>query len=135
MIKLVLKRIPTEGGKIAFELPSEKSAIVNLIAKCKEKHNDYMLVSLETPKKPRSLPQNALLHTLIQQICNESGDDLLDMKHEIKMRAIKRGYPFTTGVLGNIKPKKSSECNTVELNLLIDECYEVGAFLGIRFIS
>ena len=89
---------------------------------------------LWTRRKSReACPPNALLHTLIQQICNESGDDLLDMKHEIKMRAIKRGYPFTTGVLGNIKPKKSSECNTVELNLLIDECYEVGAFLGIRF--
>ena len=56
MVQYVLKRV-TIAGRIAFEPPADDGANVNIkreLKKCRDKYNDYVLVTMQPPKTPRT---------------------------------------------------------------------------------
>lgn len=75
--------------------------------------------------------QNRHLNGHVQQLAQETGDEFQSVKWDIKMRAIKRGYPTRTTKDGHVIPWSESESDTKECAMLIDTAHEVAAFLGI----
>ena len=102
MVQYVLKRVNI-AGKIAFEPPADDGANANIkheLRKCRDKHNDYVLVTLQPPKRPRTTgenSQNHLLNGIIVQICEETGNDYDSVKDAVKMIAVEQlAYPYKT---------------------------------------
>lgn len=136
MVKLVLKRSFFKDH-IAFELPvsdANREAIKRELTKCRDKHNDYVLVTLEAPKKPRTTgkdSQNHLLNGNIMAICNETGNDYDTIKYAVKMIAVEQlGYPYKT-VVDKIIPMGEHESSTVECSKLIEASFMLAGDLGI----
>ena len=93
MVQYVLKRV-TIAGRIAFEPPADLGVNENIkreLRKCRDKHNDYVLVTIQPPKRPRStgaFSQNHHLNGHIMQICNETGNSYEAVKNAVKMIAV-----------------------------------------------
>lgn len=136
MVQYVLKRI-FYAGHIAFDLPQDagaREAIRRELERCKDKNNDYVLVTLQPPKRPRTTGKGSQNHHLnghIMQICNETGNDYDTIKYCIKMLAVEQmGYPYKT-VAGHILPQPESESSTDECALLIEAAHVLAAQLSI----
>lgn len=104
MVQYVLKRVSI-AGKIAFEPPADSGASENIkreLRKCRDKHNDYVLVTMQPPKRPRTTGKDSQNHHLnghILQICGETSNDYDTVKYCVKMIAVEQmGYPNSTGV-------------------------------------
>ena len=68
MVQYVLKRVNI-AGRIAFEPPADAGASENIkreLRKCRDKHNDYVLLTIQPPKKPRTTGEHS-------QNLNEAG--------------------------------------------------------------
>ncbi|MFC2602303.1 MAG: hypothetical protein ACFNX0_00155 [Treponema sp.] len=122
---------------IAFELTDDnaiKQRIAAVLSYCKSKHNDYVLLTLESPKRPRStgaFSQNHHLNGHIMQICNETGNSYEAVKNAVKMIAVEQmEYPYTD-FHGVITPKPESECSTEECAKLIEASHILAADLGL----
>ena len=114
MVQYVLRRVNI-AGKIAFEPPADDGANANIkheLRKCRDKHNDYVLVTLQPPKKPRTTGENSQNHHLnghIMQICNETQNSYNAVKDENKRIATEEmGYPYEE-INGQIHPKGKGE--------------------------
>ncbi len=136
MVQYVLKRV-TIAGRIAFEPPSDRGANENIkreIRKCRDKHNDYVLVTSQTPKRPRTtgaFSQNHHLNGHIMQICNETGNSYEAVKNAVKLIAVEQmEYPYTD-FHGVITPKPESECSSEECAKLIEASHILAADLGL----
>lgn len=136
MVQYVLKRAFFKGH-IAFELPTDegaRQAIKRELEKCRDKNNDFVLVSLQPPKKPRTtglLSQNHHLNGHLMQICNETGNDYETVKFAVKMLAVENmNYPYKT-IDGQIVPQRESECSTEDCAKLIEATHVLAADLGI----
>lgn len=136
MVRFVLHRA-FHKGHIAFELPADggcREAVRRELAKCRDRHNDYVLVTLEPPKKPRTTgacSQNHHLNGHIMQICNETGNGYSAVKDEVKRIAVENlGYPYET-LNGHIHPKGESESSTDECAKLIEAAHILAADLGM----
>lgn len=136
MTQYVLKRAYYRDH-IAFELPQDagaKAAIVRELRKCKDKNNDFVLVTLQPPKRPRSTglgSQNHHLNGHIMQICSETGNSYDAVKYCIKMHAVEElGYPYEE-LAGHIIPQGESSASVEECALLIEAAHELAAELGI----
>ena len=136
MVQYVLKRVNI-AGRIAFELPADLGATENIkreLRKCRDKHNDYVLVTIQPPKRPRTTGKESQNHHLnghIMQICNETGNDYDAVKNCVKMLAVEQmGYPYKT-VAGHILPQPESQSSTDECALLIEAAHVLAADLGI----
>lgn len=136
MVQYVLKRVNIEGI-IAFEPPADDGANVNIkheLRKCRDKHNDYVLVTLQPPKRPRTTgkdSQNHLLNGIIMQICNETGNDYDSVKDAVKMIAVEQlAYPYKT-IGGKIIPQRERDCSVEECSKLIEAAQMLAADLGI----
>lgn len=136
MVQYVLRRVNI-AGKIAFEPPADDGANANIkheLRKCRDKHNDYVLVTLQPPKKPRTTGKDSQNHHLnghIMQICNETGNDYDTVKNCVKMLAVEQmGYPYKT-VAGYILPQPESQSSTEECAKLIEAAHVLAADLGI----
>lgn len=136
MVQYVLKR-SFEAGKIAFELPtdpSQRQAIKRELTKCREKNNDYVLVTLQPPKRPRTTGEDSQNHHLnghIMQICNETGNDYDTIKYCVKMLAVEQmGYPYKT-VAGHVLPQPERQSSTDECAKLIEAAHVLAAELSI----
>ena len=136
MVQYVLKRV-TIAGRIAFEPPADKAADANIkheLRKCRDKHNDYVLVTLQPPKHPRTTGEHSQNHHLnghIMQICNETKNSYNAVKDEIKRIATEEmGYPYEE-INGHIHPIGESESSTDECALLIEAAHVLAADLGI----
>ena len=136
MVQYVLKRVNI-AGRIAFEPPADLGATENIkceLRKCRDKHNDYVLVTLQPPKKPRTTGKESQNHHLnghIMQICNETGNSYDVIKYCVKMIAVEQmGYPHKT-IAGHIVPQPESESSTDECALLIEAAHVLAADLGI----
>lgn len=136
MTQYVLKRTDVLG-KIAFEPPSDTGAqecIRRELRKCRDKHSDYVLVTFQPPKRPRTTgphSQNHKLNGMLMQICNETYNDYDTVKYCVKMIAVeKMGYPYQT-IAGHILPKRERDCNTEECSKLIEATYILAAEMGI----
>ena len=77
MVQYVLKRI-FYAGHIAFDLPQDagaREAIRRELERCRDKNNDYVLVTIQPPRKPRTTGEHSQNHHLnghIMQIYNET---------------------------------------------------------------
>ena len=136
MVQYVLKRVNI-AGKIAFEPPADDGANANIkheLRKCRDKHNDYVLVTLQPPKRPRTTGKDSQNHHLnghIMQICAETGNDYDDVKITVKMLAVSTmGYPYKT-IGGQIVPQRERDSSTDECALLIEAAHVLAADLGI----
>ena len=136
MVQYVLRRVNI-AGRIAFEPPADDGANANIkheLRKCRDKHNDYVLVTLQPPKKPRTTGEGSQNHHLnghIMQICNATGQDYEMIKYCVKMIAVEQmGYPYKT-IAGHIVPQPESESSTDECALLIEAAHILAADLGI----
>ena len=136
MVQYVLRRVNI-AGRIAFEPPADDGANANIkheLRKCRDKHNDYVLVTLQPPKKPRTTGEGSQNHHLnghIMQICNATGQDYETIKYCAKMIAVEQmGYPYKT-IAGHIVPQPERESSTDECALLIEAAHVLAADLGI----
>lgn len=136
MVKYVLKRV-TIAGRIAFEPPADKAADANIkheLRKCRDKYGDYVLVTMQPPKRPRTTGEGSQNHHLnghILQICNETGNDYDSVKDAIKMIAVENmGYPYKT-IGKKIVPLRERESSTDECAKLIEAAHLLAADLGI----
>ena len=136
MVQYVLKRI-FYAGHIAFDLPQDagaREAIRRELERCKNKNNDYVLVTMQPPKRPRTTGKESQNHHLnghIMQICNETGNDYDAVKNCVKMLAVEQmGYPYKT-VAGHILPQPESQSSTEECAKLIEAAHVLAADLGI----
>ena len=136
MVQYVLKRVNI-AGRIAFEPPADLRAnerIKRELRKCRDKNNDYVLVTIQLPKKPRTTgahSQNHHLNGHIMQICNETGQDYDAVKYCVKMIAVEQmGYPYSE-MADHILPKPEHESSTDECAKLIEAAHILAADLGI----
>jgi hypothetical protein len=125
-------------GEISFFPPDNAGAAENIrkvLIQCKEKNNGYVLVTFSTPRKPRTTgkdSQNSHIWGHIQQIANETGNDVADVELAVKERALKRGYPTKmSAVLKRPVPVSMTEIDTVQAGYLIDELHQLAAELDI----
>lgn len=136
MVQYVLKRVDI-AGRIAFEPPADsgaQEAIKRELRKCRDKHNDYVLVTIQPPRKPRTTgehSQNHLLNGIIVQICEETGNDYDSVKDAVKMIAVEQfAYPYKT-IGGKIIPQRERDCSVEECSKLIEAAQMLAADLGI----
>ena len=136
MVQYVLKRVNI-AGRIAFELPADLGATENIkreLRNCKDKNNDYVLVTLQPPKRPRTTGKDSQNHHLnghIMQICAETGNDYDAVKDAVKMLAASTmGYPYKT-IGGQIVPQRERDASVDECALLIEAAHVLAADLGI----
>ena len=136
MVQYVLKRT-FYAGHIAFDLPQDagaREAIRRELERCRDKNNDYVLVTLQPPKRPRTTGKGSQNHHLnghIMQICNAIGQDYETIKYCVKMIAVEQmGYPYKT-IAGHIVPQPESESSTDECAKLIEAAHVLAADLGI----
>ena len=136
MVQYVLKRV-TIAGRIAFEPPVDAGASENIkheLRKCRDKYGDYVLVTMQPPKRPRTTGKGSQNHHLnghIMQICNETQNSYNAVKDEIKRIATEEmGYPYEE-INGHIHPIGESESSTDECALLIEAAHVLAADLGI----
>ena len=136
MVTVVLHREFVKG-RIAVTVPADevaREAIKRELTKCRDKHNDYVLVTIQPPKKPRTTgdgSQNHMLNGNIMQICNETGNDYDTVKLAVKMIAVEQlGYPYKT-IAGNVIPLRERESSTIECSKLIEASFILAADLGI----
>lgn len=136
MVQYVLKRVDI-AGRIAFIPPADTAAQANIkheLRKCREKYGDFVLITLQPPKKPRTTGEGSQNHHLnghIMQICNETGQDYETVKYCIKMIAVEQmGYPYKT-IAGHIVPQPEHLSSIDECALLIEAAHVLAAQLGI----
>lgn len=136
MVQYVLKRVDI-AGRIAFEPPADsgaQEAIKRELRKCRDKHHDYVLLTLQPPKRPRTTgngSQNHHLNGHIIQICNETGNSYDAIKYCVKMLAVEEmGYPYEI-IDGHIWPKAEHESSTDECAKLIEAAHVWAAQHGI----
>ena len=136
MVQYVLKRVNI-AGRIAFEPPADagaQEAIKRELRKCRDKHNDYVLLTLQPPKRPRTTgkdSQNHLLNGILVQICEETGNDYDSVKDAVKMIAVEQfAYPYKT-IGGRLIPQRERDCSVEECSKLIEAAQMLAADLGI----
>ena len=113
-------------GRIAFLPPADEASgecIKRELRRCRDRHNDYVLVTIQPPKRPRTTGEGSQSHHLnghIMQICNETGNDYDSVKDAVKMLAVETmGYPYRT-IGGQTVPLRERESSTEECAKLIE---------------
>lgn len=136
MVQYVLQ-LADVAGRVAFIPPADsgaRAAIKHELHKCRDKHNGYVLLTLQPPKEPRTTGEGSQNHHLnghIMQISNETGNSYNAVKDEIKRIAVENmGYPYEL-VNGHIHPQGESESSTDECAKLIEAAHVLAADLGI----
>ena len=121
------------------EAEKNKSSVENL----------EMLVTIESPFKPRSTganSQNHMLNAIIQQISKETGQDFKSTKEYIKSTAVGRGYPMLEKAVrkggqmvmepvydwfGNVRGISEADSSTEQCAILIDVAIQLATEMGI----
>lgn len=135
-MKIVCYTEPQEKG-LLLRYPSQsvKAELLHLWEGAKKKYNGYLTLTLDKPYKSRTTgrgSQNNLFWKLVEIISNENGEDPKQNEHDLKIKAIAKGYPYhISKITGQPAPESMTKINTVEMSYLIDTAYEVIAFLGI----
>ena len=122
-----------DRGIVAFSLPDyAREHYADMIRKGQP--DDVYDVTIERPRRRRTTgpgSQNSHAHGHAQQIANETGHEMSEIELIAKMRAIKRGYPYSV-VLGLLVPKSQRDISTVECGYLIDEYHAIAAEMDIE---
>lgn len=135
-MKIVCKAKATDGG-LLLEYPSIsiRSKIVELVEGADKNYGGFLTVDIKKPYRSRTTgkgSQNNYFYALVTQICVETGNDIEDVKDALKERACSHGYPYRINKMtGTLKPYSTTEVNTVEMGVLIDEAIKLCAELGI----
>ena len=135
-MKIICFTEKTEKG-LLLHYPSKaiEQEMVHLWEKSKDKYNGYLAAELKTVYKSRTTgkgSQNNKFWLLVDYICKETGEDLLEIEKELKEKAISKGYPYhLSKITGRPVPESMTRINTVEMSCLIETALEVCAFLGI----
>lgn len=136
MVQYVLKRVNIQGH-IAFLPPVDQAAQANIkheLRKCRDKFNDFVLITMQPPKKPRTTGKDSQNHHLnghIMQIVNETGNSYEVVKYCVKMIAVEQmDYPYKL-MSGHIIPQPESECSTEDCAKLIEASHMLAADQGI----
>lgn len=136
MVSIVLHRAFFKDH-IAFDLPRDtglREALRRELRKCRDRHNDYVLVTIQPPKRARTTGANSQNHHLnghIMQICSETGQDYEEIKYIVKMKAVElMGYPYKL-LEGHIFPKPEHKSTTDECAKLIEAAHVLAAEFGI----
>ncbi len=84
-----------------------------------------------------SVDQRRLLNHLVQVIANYTGHDFREIKEEVKLRAVRRGYPLKNDSSGApAEPDQGASETTIssqEASMLIDELYQLAAEVGALY--
>lgn len=144
-VELILHRV-FEYGYLKFELPYDQyqmNKLFDVAKECHERHGDNIKVTLAVPCRSRTLSQNGKVHAMIQELAEFTGDELDYLKYELKVSAIRRGYPVKTDSNGDPLiskrdgrpiPKSTTEVTTEEMSYLIEEIRQQAAEMGV-FLS
>lgn len=131
----VLKRKAT-ASELSFELPSDAGLLErlkNVLSQAKKNNKDYLLVTVQTVRKPRTVGEGSQNHHLnghIMQICLETGNDYDTIKAIVKKIAVDMGYPYRE-VAGHIVPIRERESSTEECAKLIEASHVLAGELRI----
>lgn len=130
-----VKRLRTgDRGVLSIEVPKGSQEQYAAIL---HKSPDYLDVEIASPTKHRTTgrgSQNNHAWGHAAQIANETGHDLTEIEAITKMRAIKRGYPYTE-YMGQVIPKSQADITTSECGFLIDELHAIADELDIQLVE
>lgn len=141
-VELVLHRV-FEKGYLKFEIPLEeslKAKLISIVTKCNQSYGDYIKVTLSEPRRSRSMSQNAKFHAMVTELADYTGDEIEYLKYELKVSAMRRGYPCKTDSNGDPLiskrdgrpiPKSTTEVTTEEMGYLIEETAQIAAEMGV----
>lgn len=114
--------------------PALKAVLEKTLFVSFNKHDSMAKVTIETPKKVRTLDQNAKFHAMCQELAVHTGNEMADVKAGIKDRAMDRGYPYKINAISkNMMPKSSASVTSAEMAILIDTLHEVASEFGYVF--
>jgi hypothetical protein len=66
-------------GKLCFTLPKDEAIqirIAEVLSKCRDEHNDNVVLTISTPKNKRTLKQNSLFHVYCQKVHEYTGQGI-----------------------------------------------------------
>ncbi len=129
-------RVTADGDFLRVELPENegaREAVIREVAKC-GKSGGYALMTLQPPKKPRTVgadSQNHHLNAHIMQICQETGNDYDSVKNAVKETAVQYlGYPYKQ-IGRRIVPLRERDSSIEECSKLIEAVHILAGELGI----
>ena len=135
--KTILKIESYSNGKLTLiaEDFGAKAIVKGIAELCLKKHDGFIKVEMSPPYRSRTTGKNSQhskFYALVQEICNETGNDIEDVKDYLKDKAVRRGYPVKVNPLNKrTKPVSTTKVNTVEMSYLIEEALQLAAELGI----
>ena len=133
-MKARLHRLKTKSiSSLMLEIPESLHAAYTKLVEKGSPMGDWYDVTITTPKRKRSTgpeSQNSHAWGHCQQIANETGNELSEVEHSAKERAIKRGYS-TKIVGGQMVPISQARASVEDLVHLIEEYHQIAAELGI----
>ena len=109
---------------------------VSLLKDIIKKHGNNLRITVQKIGKPRTIPQNSMLHGMSQQLAFYTGHTVDEIKEIAKLRAFRRGYPAKHNIDGGMMicpwtgdpiPESSANVNTDQLGYLIDELQMMAA--------
>lgn len=114
-----------------------RAMLKGLVELCTARYGSYVKLEMSAPYRARTTganSQNNLIWKLLTELANYTGHDIDDLESYVKLRAIKRGYPYRTNELtGEIKPASMATINTVEASYLIEELYQIASEAEYEF--
>lgn len=134
--KIVLQLAKHELEPILCKTGNRRFLFENVIKECIEKYNGYFHIVLGTPKKQRTLKENAKYWAMCSEYGVFAGGLTKEEVHEgVKDRAsAERGYPKEWNPISKRdKPMSSAKATTIEFKILIDTLYQIAAEEGYIF--
>ena len=135
MIEYVMKCERTDN-EIRLTLPTNEGAKEKILQELEkiEKAGGFALVTMQKPKKPRTVgadSQNHHLNAHIMQICQETGNDYDSVKNAVKETAVQYlGYPYKQ-IGRRIVPLRERDSSIEECSKLIEAVHILAGELGI----
>ena len=135
MIEYVMK-CERADNEIRLTLPTNEGAKEKILHELEkiEKAGGFALVTMQKPKKPRTVgadSQNHHLNAHIMQICQETGNDYDSVKNAVKETAVEYlGYPYKQRGR-RIVPLRERDSSIEECSKLIEASHILAGVLGI----
>lgn len=129
-------RVTADGDFLRVELPGNEGAKEKILQELEkiEKAGGFALVTMQKPKKPRTVgadSQNHHLNAHIMQICQETGNDYDSVKNAVKETAVQYlGYPYKQ-IGRRIVPLRERDSSIEECSKLIEAVHILAGELGI----
>ena len=119
-----------------------KDRLRDILSLSETKHNGYVTVTIETPRKPRTTGDRSQSHHLnghIQQIAEFTGMPFELIKLEVKCRAVGMGYPMLVkpdgtvqmDIYGRVMGISEADSSTKECAILIETTHMLASEVGI----